>query len=221
MDKEKLVKALAEFRKDKERKFDQTVDLIVNLKNFDLRKESFSSVISVPHKIKDVKVAAYKEKKSDVVDTITKLQLEKLTDKKDIKKLIKKYDFFMSAAPIMPKLATVLGRHLGPAGKMPSPQLGIVPPTEDKAAIEAVKEKINKAVKIRTKEPSIKVSVGKISMKDEQILENINAIEKEILNKLPRGKENIRNVLIKLTMSKPVRVEWINKNKNCGKRVIL
>ena len=53
--KEKLSKALTELRKDKERKFDQTVDLIVNLQKFDVKKNQVNIFISVPHKIKGKK----------------------------------------------------------------------------------------------------------------------------------------------------------------------
>jgi len=37
-------KALAELRKGKERKFVQTLDLIVNLKNFNVRKEALNTL---------------------------------------------------------------------------------------------------------------------------------------------------------------------------------
>jgi len=201
------MKALEELRKGKERKFDQTVDLIVNLKNIDLRKDSVNLFVPVPHKVKEIKVAGVFEKKTDIVDTITSASLEKLKDVKEIKAIAAKYDFFMANAKFMPKVATILGRYLGPLGKMPSPQLGIVPPTEDDAAIKAVKAKIEKSVKIKPKEPSIKAAIGKSTMKDEEIVENINAIESALLKSLPRGKDNIRNVLIKFTMSKPIKVQ--------------
>ena len=54
--KEDLQKALIELRKGKERKFDQTVDLIVNLQKFDLKKNQVNTFVSVPHKIKDKKI---------------------------------------------------------------------------------------------------------------------------------------------------------------------
>jgi len=206
VDKNKIVKALAELRKDKERKFDQTVDLIINLKNIDIRTQSPNLFVQVPHKIKNVKVAGIFEKKTDIVDTITSASLDKLKDIKEIKKIAAKYDFFMANAKFMPKVASVLGRYLGPLGKMPSPQLGIVPPTEDEAAIKAVKEKIDKSVKIKPKEPSIKVAIGKSSMKDEEIVDNINTIEASVIKALPNAKENVKNVLIKFTMGKPIKI---------------
>jgi ribosomal protein L1 len=50
--KDEIKKALEELRKGKERKFNQTVDLIVNLQKFNAKKDSVNSVINVPHPIK-------------------------------------------------------------------------------------------------------------------------------------------------------------------------
>jgi len=44
-------------------------------------------------------------------------------------------------------------------------------------------------------------------MKDEDIIDNIKVIYKAIENALPTKKENVKNVLVKMTMSKPVGVE--------------
>ncbi len=203
---EDLKKALEELRKEKERKFDQTVELIVNLKKFNTKKENVNSVISVPHKVKEKKIAAFLEVKNPKIFTITEQEFGDYKDKKKTKKLVDKYDFFIAQAKLMPKIATVFGKVLGPAGKMPSPQLGILMNTDDKL-IEATKEKINKSVKIRTKEPSIKLPIGKQSMKDSEIIENTLSVYNALLKELPRNKENIKNVEIKFTMTKPKKIE--------------
>ena len=127
---------------EKKVNFDQTVDLLINLKEFDVRREAFNTFIPVPNKIKDKKIAGFFEKDSKIIDAIKKDQFSKYKDKKDIKKLIKNYDFFVANAKLMPAVATSFGRVLGPVGKMPSPQLGILPVEEDKA-IEAMVNKIN------------------------------------------------------------------------------
>jgi len=106
----------------------------------------------------------------------------------------------------MPAVATTFGKVLGPSGKMPSPQLGIVS-SEDDAAIKSMLQKINSSVKIRVKEPSIKVSVGREGMSDEKLIENIKAVYTGIVAMLPTKKENVKSALVKLTMSKPVGVE--------------
>ncbi len=203
--KEKLTKALQELRKGKERKFDQTIDLVVNLQKFDLKKNQINTFVSVPHKIKDKKIAGFLEAKNDKIDTITQDQFKKYRDKKELKKIVKKYDFFIAQASVMPKVATTFGRFLGPMGKMPSPQLGIVMNVNDKT-IEELKKKINSSIKIRTKEASIKIAIGKQSMKDEDIIENILTVYNALVKNLPRDKENIKNVEIKFTMTKPQKI---------------
>src|SRR3989338_4899663 len=188
--KDQLKQALTELRAEKQRKFDQTVDLIVNLQKFDVKKNPVNTFVSVPYKIKDKKIAGFLEVKNKNFDTITPDQFKKYADKKELKKIAKNYDFFIAQPSTMPKVATTFGRVLGPLGKMPSPQLGIILNADDKT-IEPLKIKINLNVKIKTKECSIKLSIGKQSMKDEEIIENILAVYNALLKILSKQKENI------------------------------
>lgn len=205
-DKMELSQALAELRKEEKKKFSQSIDLIVNLKGVDMKRDNISAVIAVPYQIKEKKICGFLTKKSSVVSTVTQPDFAKYKDKKALKTLVNSYDFFISVAPLMPQVATVFGKVLGPAGKMPSPQLGMIPNDEDAAVKEAV-AKVNRSVKIKAKEPSIKITVGKESMTDAQLIENIKAIYAGIVNALPTKRENVKNVMIKLTMSKPIKVE--------------
>ena len=204
--KQDLQKALTELRKEKERKFNQSVDLIINLQKFDPKKNSINTVVRVPFKIKDKKIAGFLETKNDHVETITFDQFKKYSDKKEMKKLVRKYDFFIAQASLMPKVATAFGRVLGPTGKMPSPQLGILMNADEKSVNE-LKTKINDSIKIRVKEASIKLSVGKQSMKDEEIIENIQTVYNALLKELPRDNENVKNIELKFTMTKPQKME--------------
>lgn len=202
-----FLKAIQELRKnDKKKNFDQTVDLIINLKEFDVRREAFSTFVTLPIKIKEKKILGFFEKDSKVIDTIKKDEFGRYTEKKDIKKLIKSYDFFIANAKLMPSVATSFGRVLGPVGKMPSPQLGVLPSEDDKM-VEAIVNKINSTVRVKVKEPSIKVPIAKESFKDEDIVKNALALYHKVIETLPRKKDNLRNVKIKFTMSKPVGVE--------------
>ncbi len=204
--KEDLKKALAELRKEKERKFDQTVDLIINLQKFNIKKSQLNLIVNVPFKVKGKKVCAFLESENKNVKTITGEQFKKYSDKKELKKLVKNFDFFIAEGKLMPKVATTFGRVLGPAGKMPSPQLGILMDVNDKA-IENLKKKINNSMKIKIKESSIKIAIGKQSMKDEEIIENILTVYNAVLKDLPRDKENIKNVEVKFTMTKPQKIK--------------
>ncbi len=202
---EKIQEAIEKLKQEK-RNFEQTFDLIINLKKIDIKKQPINLFISLPHKIKDKKVCAFLNRKLDIIDTVTKEQIAKFKEKKDIKKLVKSYDFFIAHASLMPQIATVFGKFLGPAGKMPSPQLGLVT-QETEEAIKQQLEKINKTVRIKAKEPSIKLAVGKQNMAAEAIAENILSAYNAIVNVLPRKKDNIKNVMLKLTMSKPIKIE--------------
>ncbi|MFH1307892.1 MAG: hypothetical protein ABIH72_03490 [archaeon] len=208
MNKEVFLKAIKELKdenKSKKRKFNQSVDLIVNLRNFDIRRESVNLVLILPFKIKDAKVAGFLNNKSNHIDSITKAEFEKYKDKKEIKKLVKKYDFFIASAKLMPEIATNFGKYLGPSGKMPTPQLGIIA-QDDESSIKDALKKFDKILKVRSKEPSIKLSVANQNMKDEEIVDNLVFVFNSIINVLPRKKENIKNVMIKLTMSKPIKL---------------
>lgn len=194
--------ALAELRKEKKRKFVQSVDLIVNLKNYDVRKEALNTFVSVPHG-SEKKLAAFFTKRSKLIDTITEEDFVKFKEAKDIKKLAKKYDAFIAVAPMMGKVATKFGRVFGPMNKMPSPQAGIIP-KEDEAMVKAMIEKMNRSIRIKNKEMAIKFAVGKENLSDDELKENIESSIKELEKKLPRGRDNIKEVLIKFTMTKPI-----------------
>jgi large subunit ribosomal protein L1 len=98
----------------------------------------------------------------------------------------------------MPLIGKHLGIYLGPRGKMPKLATG---------DINDLIKKLKNSVNIRLKDlPLIQCSVGNERMKDEEIAENILAVLKFLEEKLPKGKANIKNMMIKLTMSKPVKV---------------
>ena len=202
---EQLKSALAELRKEPGRKFEQTVDLIINLQKFDLKKSQINIFVNVPHKIKEKRIAAFFEVKNPNVETITKNDFKKYSDKKETKKLVGKFDFFIAQASLMPSVATSFGRVLGPSGKMPSPQLGILMNPDDKSIKELI-DKINQSVRIRVKESSIKIPIGKEKMNDEEIIENVMVVYNALLKSLPKEKDNVKNIEIKFTMSKPMKV---------------
>ncbi|MFA5992202.1 MAG: hypothetical protein WC796_00670 [Candidatus Pacearchaeota archaeon] len=201
-----LKQALDELKKEEPKKFVQSVNLIVNLRKFDTRKTTINAFVTLPHKIRDKKVCGFIEAKSSIINTIPKAAFINYKDKKPIKKLVKQFDFFVASAPLMPSVATTFGKFLGPAGKMPSPKLGILV-SESESDIKTLVEKINHTVRIQSKEPSIKIVVGNEKMKEEDLIENLTAAYHAIVNELPNKKENVKSVMIKFAMTKPIRVE--------------
>ena len=203
--KESLKVALSELRKNKEKKFDQTVDLIINLQKFDPKKNQINLFVEIPFKIKEKKICAFLETKNKNIETIVPEEFKKYADKKSLKKIVKKFDFFIAQASLMPKIATTFGRALGPAGKMPSPQLGILAEINEKS-INELKKKINSSLRVKMKEPSVKLAIGKQSMKDEEIIENVLGVYNAVIKALIKGKENVKNLELKFTMTKPQKI---------------
>lgn len=201
----KIADALRELRKQEKRKFIQSLDIVINLQKIDPRKESINTIIKIPHPpIK--KIGAFLTKKSSLVDTITKEEFDLYKDNKSMKRLAKKYDAFIASAPLMANVATKFGRFLGPLGKMPSPQAGLVMQETEQNIKDAI-AKMSNSTKLRVKEKSIKLSVGKEDMTDEQLEENIDSVIKSIIELLPNRKDNVKNISIKWTMGSSLELE--------------
>ena len=198
----------------KERKFKQSVEFILNLKGLNLKKpeQHVDTYMQLPHERgKKVKVAALVEPelteqaKTACDKVITHDELPKYTDKKTLKRIATEYDYFIAQANLMPDVAKTFGRVLGPRQKMPNPKAGcIIPPT---ANIQATVDKLKKTARLTAKtQASIKRLVGKEDTEDEQLAENIQAVYNAVIHELPQEKHNIKNVIIKLTMSPPVKI---------------
>ena len=209
MDKELIANTLKKLKGNSPKKnFKQSIDLIINLKGLDLKKaeHNLNLFITLPHGTgKTISVCALvdadMESKAKEVcnEVILSDQFARFKGKADIKKLAGKHDFFIAQASIMPKIATVFGRFLGPRGKMPNPKLGsIVPPN---ANIKPLCEKLTKTVNLVTKnEPTLKCRVGQEDTPDDALIDNILAIYNSVIPKLPNEKHNVKSVMIKLTM---------------------
>jgi len=198
------VKKLKESSAERERKFKQTVDLVVNLKNVDLNipKNRIDEEIILPKgRGSHAKIALFASselalKSKDIVDFLIKP--EEIDDYADNKKAFKKiaddYDYFISEAPLMPTIGKTLGTVLGPRGKMPRP----VPPAAD---ISGIVNNLHNTIKIRSKtNTTFHTIVGNEDMADEDIADNVKVIIKRLEGVLERGKMNIRSIFIKTTM---------------------
>lgn len=201
--------ALAE-SKARERKFAQTVDLAINLKNVDLSvpKNRIEEDVPLPHgRGKGVKVAIFASgdlaaKARNVADTvITPEQINELSgDKKRFKRLVNDHAFFLAEAPLMPTIGKTLGVVLGPRGKMPRP----VPPAIDPRAMV---ENLRRTVRVRSKDRrTFHVTVGSEDLGAEKISDNVELILKRVEAKLEQGRNNIQSVFVKTTMGPSARV---------------
>jgi large subunit ribosomal protein L1 len=192
----------------KERKFKQSVELIVTFKDIDVKKGfALNEVVQLPKTSSPATVCVIatgdmnqkaKEAKADSV--IGTEELAKFaTNKRESRKFINKHDFFLADTKVMPTVGKTLGQLLGPRGKMPTP----VP---FDASIEAFVERFRTCIKVRTRASlSIASKIGDISMEDSDLAINAHAVLTAIEKKLPNGEKNMKKILIKTTMGKPIK----------------
>ncbi len=211
--KEQLLTALAGLRKpDAKHGFTHSVELIVKLREIDLKKPEnrLNESVELPNSLdKETKICviaggdlATRARAGQADLVMGREDLDKLgKDKKATRKIASEYDFFIAEAPLMPLVGKTIGPILGPKGKMPTP----VPPT---APIDQIVQSHRKLVRIRVREqPVVQCRIGTEKMPDEKIAENAQAVFSRIEAKLERGAKNIRQVLVKTTMGEPVKIQ--------------
>ena len=195
-----------------ERKFNQTIELILDIMEIDMKapEGKIQEVVELPHDTgKPNRVCviasgefALKAKNSQADYVIERSDLEALNGKKkDLRKLGTTYDVFISEAPLMPLVGRILGPVLGPRGKMPIP----VPPNAD---IATIIKKHRKTVIVRMRnQPIIQVPIGTQQMKDEDLTENTMTVLRVLDGKLKRGLKNVKYAFIKTSMGEPVKIK--------------
>jgi len=209
---ESLVNAIDEAkRSSKKRNFVQSIDLIIVLRDVDMKKPEnrINEKVILPNPIdKPVKVCVFgegdfalkaKEAGADLV--LGRADIERLGgDKKSAKKLAKEYDAFIARADLMPLIGRYLGPVLGPRGKMPDP----IPPTGD--VVSAIRQ-ARACVRIRSRtQPIVQCRIGTETMPSEKIAENAEAIISAVERKL-KSPHNIGAIYVKTTMGPPIKVK--------------
>ncbi len=216
MKKEAIAAVVNKLKQDsKKRGFKQNIDLIVTLQGLNLKKpeEQMEFFAMLPHgRGKPARVCALigaelKEEATKVCDkVILQEEFVEYADKKKAKKLASEYQFFIAQANIMAQIAGVFGKVFGPRGKMPNPKAGcVVPP---KATLKPLYDKLQKTVKVSAKlQPQVQCRVGNEEDNEANIVDNVDSLYNQILQHKHQHDENIKHVYLKLTMSKPVKVE--------------
>ena len=217
MNKNEALEVIKSLRKNTEKKkFVQMVDLVVNLQDLDFKKpeHQIDFYITLPHAVgKKKNIAAlvdvdlFDEAKAVCDSVIPLYQFEEFSkDKKKIKKLAKSNDFFIAQSTIMTKIAATFGRVLGPKNKMPNPKAGCV--VLPKTNLKPLYDKLQKTVRIlaRTR-PLVQVAIGREDMSDDQLADNLFLVYDQLVHHLPKERNNVKNIFIKTTMSKALKVE--------------
>jgi large subunit ribosomal protein L1 len=211
-----------EGKPDKLRKFDETIDVIINVRDVDIKNPNnrIDQDLLLPHGItgnnaknlvcfiaKDDMEIKLKDLGYTVInpDRLNDLQASPNKDKKAI---AHKYDYFVARADLMRDLARVLARFLGQTGKMPRPQpkgFGVIRPNED---IDEYIKRLDRIVPVRMKKQLLlQLKVGKKSQPKKDILENIDTVLQFVEQQLPYGYTNVDSIYIKTTMGKPAKVQ--------------
>jgi large subunit ribosomal protein L1 len=213
LDKKTLLDAVKEAKsRSGERKFNETVELILNIKEIDMKSPEgkIQAVVDLPHvsrKPNKILVVAsgelaLKARKAKADNVIERANLEAYAGKKkQLRKLANTYDVFLSEAPLMPLVGKILGPVLGPRGKLPVP----VPPNAD---IDSLITKHRKTVVVRMRnQPIIQCAVGTADMKEEELVDNIQTVLRLAEGKLKRGLKNVKIAFIKTSMGEPVKIK--------------
>ncbi len=199
------------------RNFTQSAELTLILKDIDIKKGfSINEVINLPSKItKNSSVCVFasgdmgmRARKAQVDRVIEPEELDRLgTNKKDARKVVKGYDFFLADTTLMPRVGRSLGQFMGPKGKMPSP-------LPYGAPIENITERFRGSVRARAKNQlNVSAKIGDEKMEDDQLVNNALAVISAIEKKLPQGDKNIHNAIIKFTMSKPSEASTVGEKQ--------
>lgn len=211
VEKEKVEEAVKKaVGEAKPRKFVETVEMAVNLRNVDMKRPEnrIDAIVTLPHGIgKPRKVAVFAKGETALkakeagAHVISPEEIDELAkDKRRARKIAKEYDFFVAEAPLMPEIGKKLGPILGPRGKMPQP----IPPLSDPTPII---ERLRKSVKIRTRDkPTFHAPIGRKDMDPEKIAENALEILKIVEGKYENPIQTIKSIYVKTTMGPAVRV---------------
>ena len=195
----------------KPRNFTQSVDMIVNIRDLDVKKPEnrFNEEVTLPNgRGKEVKIGVIADgelivqaKNAGVALVINKADLEELgKDRKAVKKAANSVDFFIAQADMMPLVGRFLGPILGPRNKMPKP----VPAS---IKLDPLLERLQSTVKVGIKQqPAIQIIVGSQDMSDEDLAENIETVLTVLDRHLDKGRNQIKSMFIKTTMGPIVRV---------------
>ena len=196
----KLLKSL------KTRKFDETVDLALNL-NIDAKKTDMNvrgSFVLPNGTGKTKRVLVVTKTKADEAKDAEFVGAEDMLEKIEKENWFE-FDTIVATPEMMPALGK-LGKILGPKGLMPNPKLGTVT-TNVKDAISNIKKGM-----VEYKNDSygnLHVSIGKLSFKENELEENLRAIIAEIVKNKPTGVKGtfIKSVNLSSTMSPGIKID--------------
>ena len=203
---ESIAKALENRKK---RKFVETMDLQVMLRDYDPNKDKrFNSSHALAHPCRsNMKVCLIgtvnhvDQAKEIGLDFKSLDDLKKFNkEAKEIKKWARRYDILLVSESIAKNVTRTVGRYITSIGKIP------VQISDN----EMVNDKLNElknTIRFRVKKYAwLAQGVGIDTLDQEQIKENVTKALNFLVSLLPKGWHNLKTVHLKTTMGKPVRL---------------
>jgi len=198
-----------EEKNGKKRNFTETIEVQITLKNYDPQREKrFSGTFRLPTvprpnlKCCMLGNAAHCEQAERIeVDFKSVEDLKKLNkNKKLVKKLAKKYDFFLASDNMIKQIPRLLGPGLTKAGKFPT----LLSSSEDmQGKIDEVKSTIKFQMK---KVMCLNVAVGNVDMSKQEIIVNVQLAANFLASLLKKQWQNIGQMYVKSTMGPPFQI---------------
>ncbi|EIE25331.1 60S ribosomal protein L10a [Coccomyxa subellipsoidea C-169] len=203
------ISGVLEGSKTKQRKFTETIELQIGLKNYDPQKDKrFSGTVKLPYTPRpQMKVCVLgdhkhcEEAKEIGVDQMSVEDLKKLQkNKKLVKKLAKKYAAFLASEAVIKQIPRLLGPGLNKAGKFPT-----LVSHNDK--LEDKVNEIKASVKFQLKKVlCLGVAIGNVGMEEKEIYVNSQMSVNFLVSLLKKNWQNVRCLYIKSSMGKPYRL---------------
>ncbi len=212
MEHEQILTAVKEaMEKSPQRKFSESIDLAINLKNLDMNQPQnrIDEEIILPNGLgRPIKIAVFTKgetaQRAKAAGADYVFDPEEISvlgeDKTRAKNLAEEVNFFIAEAAYMPAIGKTLGQVLGPRGKMP------IPLTPDKDVVQIINKSRN-SIKVRSKDKmTFHISIGKKEMDPVKISENVEAVINRIEHRYERGLYNVKSIYVKTTMGPSVKV---------------
>lgn len=195
--------------KEKQRKFTETIELQIGLKNYNPQKDKrFSESVKLPHiprpkmKVCVLGDAQHVEEAEKIgVESMDVEALKKLNkNKKLVKKLAKKYHAFLASESVIKQIRRLLGPGLNKAGKFPT----LVTHQE---SLESKVNETKATVKFQLKKVlCMGVAIGNCSMEEKQVFQNVQLSVNFLVSLLKKNWQNVRCLYLESNMGKPYRI---------------
>jgi large subunit ribosomal protein L1 len=199
LDLEKKIDEL--FKEKGKRKFKQSIEMIIVLKDVDVKElRNKIQEVYVPNYIESKVIIFSEVRKIDGIEHYTPKDIEEISQsKRKSRKFARSFDFALADQKLIPLIGKLLGKFLAVKGKMPKP-------ITDEKSLPQIIERLKKSVRINLKQNQIQIKIGKEDIEKEKLIENIKSVLNQIVEKLPEGEKNIKKIYLKFTMSKPIKI---------------